>query len=533
MSAKQEPRRKMKNKKLKTKLVNKDVKKEVRKEVKDMKMPRQRRKMPRIRNLNLVEEKFDAPGKVGRANLKKKLRGTVSSTELALRKCAEVVMLPLSTPAIRWSSQFSEKATALAVPWQRQNALWLPPGTAGKQMPNTDTFAIIFRNPERFAIIYDSNPAGLASIYVFSILGTLVQLPSVTPTIQLAPNNAVGIHLCYAVPTTLYQPHGPLLLCGTPSGDSEEQERFVWFDLGTTLTFQSSASIGGVNVTFFMNRYSKGGERDAVVQLLWASTTGYSAIQTLTPPSSGYYSFSVSSPTVITLGLQNVQYNLPAGNDCFRHLTLNQFFSNITSVQGLRINGASLMYSNTAAETARQGVIAGLQLTVKSWWPDYINNFGTLSSSEDATQMRADNGLYGFLKPNDIKDFLTQKHSTTTGSNIVDSFYPLELDTPALIIYAQIPPAANTTIPNPQVGYWTFGASIEYATLDVWRATNISRVPVETWNGALELVKKVPAFHENPLHLQEIWDSIVSKAQEYLPSLFNLGLNAVARLLGG
>jgi hypothetical protein len=217
----------------------------------------------------------------------------------------------------------------------------------------------------------------------------------------------------------------------------------------------------------------------------------------------GYYGLHMKSNVTTTLAfaMSNTVYS-----DCFCHLPLANFSLNYQSVIGARILGSSLMFTNTAAVLNLGGEISGYQTAQNEQWMNYVNTnsvFSLVSSLPDAETKNMSQGMFGFIKPTQTEDFDYKTHLVLDiAGNIISSSYPIDAPGSFLVM------VGNCTTPAGCLGYTTMCNSIEYLTKDVWRETDYARTSEADYQAALNVIKTLEQFHENPLHLSELWSGI-------------------------
>jgi hypothetical protein len=228
----------------------------------------------------------------------------------------------------------------------------------------------------------------------------------------------------------------------------------------------------------------------------------------------GYYSFTINQTGPATSCQLLVTYAL--GQFVMAHLPIPDFPKNVSSVESLRIIGASLMYSNTESVLERQGSIVAKQIPQEVPWTNFLTSTNNLAALNKSVKMEIKNGMYAFLKPAKELDYTTIR---TVGKNstgeVNSSGFPLRPD------HSYIAMRATITDPSGKDGYFTVAAGLEFATMDTWRPTQPPATPSVVYKAAIEHVKDVPQFHENPTHLKEIFGKILS--------VVNGGISAVRK----
>jgi hypothetical protein len=168
------------------------------------------------------------------------------------------------------------------------------------------------------------------------------------------------------------------------------------------------------------------------------------------------------------------------------------------------------LYTNTASPLNRQGQIAGLQVPKGTAWLQY-SDFTQLAEDKKSVTRDIVEGAYGFLKPTSTDDFRMRIYeipgdtTSTSDEQVVFELYP-DSDYLALI--------ANVNIPAGQTGYVTIAASVEYTTLNQWISIKLGRMSEMEIREALEVFSRIPQWHTNDLHWDDIWSWIKDTAKD-------------------
>jgi hypothetical protein len=444
----------------------------------------------------------------------------------SLEAIAGSIALPVSFPAIRWSSEFSQKRSATASPFAVTSANFGSAGTTYPQLAPLETAAFLFRQPERNAILYQQNVAGALKGYTATMSDPQGGAPNNVIVLDGIPGELYPI-----IPTQFnsaqpYSPHGPILF---PGSCKRSLGRFIWCDTCDELQVTVVSILSAGTVTPTMDYFGPDG---LVIGFssLFATTlvVGTPEILTLKAAGSpaGYYALHLSG-TSATSGFswQVYNYNLGGIGSCFAHLALPGLSSNYQAVAGCRILGTSLMYTNTAAAIQLGGTVAMTQTNADDSWLSYVNTTSVLSlisKETDSKTLNTTNGMYGFLKPTDPTDFDYKTHTKLgpTGS-IIDSYYPID-EQGSFIAQAVLVPAVAGA-----AGYYTVNNNVEYLTEDVWRATSPALASVRDFSVALDRIKNIDPFHENPLHLSEIWNGLKNAVSGVSQAVMKYGPNAM------
>jgi len=465
------------------------------------------------------------------AAIKSKVGGRANSRVLAAERIAMVFALPRSG-VIRWASEFNDAKTAACNPWTNiptpvsdVDGASTPDGAA---LPVSQNVMFVFRDPLRSTVIYDPNESGQNYDYQARFsqgwadgdfsggdLGDTAQLLTAGQD-ALATDfvGTVNITPKYykAVEGTAYQPHGPTQYCGRLDDD----RRWVWMDV-TTNAMQVSATFLGTGDDYVPGAYVLAvdywdpinGLTPNVAQIAAAGFGGGTLLDL--PPVPGvpgcYVSFKaiINASPLFGVGITLVYYSLTPGS-VFRHLPLPDFDNNAAVVEGIRIHAVALRYCNLSSELNNQGQVTSLQCPVGSDWLDFVvGGMSSLSTAADADTRNTKNGCYGFLKPTQTSDFDYKRYFRVEAGDVVDSAYPLQPESAFLCSWQAINISAGRSMFYEQ--YFAF----EYQSVDQWRDLELATESPQAYKLALAMVKDMPQWHENPMHLSDIL-SFVKKA---------------------
>jgi hypothetical protein len=474
------------------------------------------------------------------------------------------VVTPAEAPPQRYSDGFASEPTAVATPWKRIDAPWpaasaVPAGSPVKPaagnpvppvpatpasvpraaLPASDLMAFVFRDPLRFAVVYyPSAPAQ-------TIYRALVDVAASEPTSLFDSPLASEIRLNIAQWNWLsgsdqFKPNGDVLYTGKAPNDNRS---FVWLDAGTEIAWGGNGTPGShyqLHIDYFdgANIIEDFASADVVCAAggtfgvggtVGENTGGvdWSAVP------AGYYSPWISSATDIATST-TLQFVIAEGQSTFGHQCLPDLEKNVKSVESVRMIGVSGMYSNTEAPLERQGKISAKQMPEGTQWQSFVSQTNSIASLAGSVQVEAQKGLYGFLKPTKELDF-TKKAPLfiDNAGNLRGSHYDIVSDSAFLAFRVSI------TNVDGRDGFWTFGSSLEFTTLDTWRPLDVARIPRAVYSGALEKIRYLQQFHENPSHLSAIWNGIkgvlggvVKGITTYGPTVMKVAEAAAPFLLG-
>jgi len=431
--------------------------------------------------------------------------------------------LPASSPPVRWpGGGFDSDPTAVASPFTLQPiAFPVPSGTdiPAPMVQSATTLPIFaFRDPMRSVVVYTANPSpgssNVISVYVGQFYDATEGIIQSWP-VSLGPNPINPAY--FSCISTAWQAHGPVLYLGaSPS----KNRRFFWLNRCDTLVFTltglTSDSAGAITL------YNWSGAADAnageqtfsgagTTTFTFGTADGVSGVQP------GYYAAeldcSAAAPATVSM-------SFTVNQDCFSHLALKNFSSNLPFIQKARVTAVSLMLTNTSQVLDLAGENACMQMKApKHWFNAAFGNFSSIQSLKGCTNMIAREGSYGFLKPLEEDDFKMNAHWSYDPNLgcLMDSFYPLAEKSDYLLIFSKVDNVLG------QAGFFTAAHAVEYETDDVWRDTQLCHLTNAQALLACKAVQQIEQWHKNALHLDEIWSKIKSFGGKVLNGIINYG----------
>lgn len=430
----------------------------------------------------------------------------------------QAIATPMDVMPTRFSDGYTSEPTAVAAPFDRFDASWDgQPDSLGK-LPDSDNIAFLFRDPLRNLVVSTRCPTGQTGLYQAMVIGD-DDIPSLVFDFEFVAQEPTDVPIPIWVPgaegTYPFRPHGAILYTGkAPNADQD----FIWLDTGAKVNFFGSCSAGDVTLTLNYWDGDKISKNFASVTATVAAGVfnagGFvgidlgSAEWAAVP--AGYYSFGVSTSAnpLLNCGLTVMYGDVvtePTTENMLvmAHRALPHYENEFPSIEGIRILGGSLMYSNTEAPLERQGKIRAKQLPEGTDWQDYVTSADTIGKLPQSYVTEAKNGAYGWIKPAKELDF-TKLHviSKNVDLNIVSSGYPLKPEHSFLVMRVTI------TNVDGRDGFWTTCTPVEYTSLSSWRVLAPPRTPHSTYINAMEKLKDVVQFHDNPIHFREIISNI-------------------------
>jgi hypothetical protein len=408
-------------------------------------------------------------------------------------KAILAIVYPEGSESVRFGSMFGSTKTAVAKPWSVFNSGW-----GAVSLTSTVQDSVVFAYPDPYCSLITVTTLTTSQTYTFS--GTLP-----TPgTITGAGGTTYGV-----------LPLNPSVMQGLPGyvhGRSWFPARllrgpyqgynFYYLQSGDSISITYNGGAQVFNVTLV--KYWLGDVEESNSKTI----NGISTI-TMTMSSTGYYALKITSATTTnTLGGPEpfaISFTLsstgPQANAYWSHQTMPFIDTNAASVDGIKVVGLSVLWTNTSPAMYKNGEIGMLQLPSTEQWPNY-NNYGVLSDIQDAVTLPAANGGYIYRKMQQAKDldFKIFEENYNPGTSYTDAYWPLERDADFLAVAAYVPVNTGQSA-KIKVSY-----HVEYRTTDVWRDTEYPDISPAAVEQALLLISRCQQAFENPTHLSQLWD---------------------------
>lgn len=461
----------------------------------------------------------------------------------AAESAALAIMLPHEKNDYRYSSKFTSVDTAIAQPFDITNDDWSHVQPSGALLPDGTYFAAVSRSPIYSKIQYVQNPEaknwGYRGRFVSNPAVTVPAPPGPEPVEQYVflhnrdPYDGVGEKLPlvwmddkFPGNDTALHPHGDRLYAGDHDGRR-----------GIPLMGNVSGGYSRIN---FVVEKANGSELSLPLPFVifayllvgaeWvrrdqqdgilppdAGVAGVCSINIQTP---GYYAFEIrlADEASGTAGWIGVKCNTDSNTSCFAHSPLPYLAGKQATVGSYRCTGVSIMVSPQAAAFKEQGRFAGLQLPYGQSWTEIAFSGDAIQRASQSHLDSYSNGMYAFMKPTDDDEF--EMHTPFRQ----EALFVVDVDSPLLPIggwlcikgFTGLDNTLGTPSYSSGVTYTTTCHAVEFTTLDVWFQQAKPVLDDRAFDGGLRLVRDVPQFHDNPIHVDEILRWVKARARETL-----------------
>jgi len=466
--------------------------------------------------------------------------GNGKALEIALS-----IALPELKIPIRYATEYTSTPTATAHPFELLKTDWSALATEPVDplvpniLPVTTALAFLFRSPVNTLIHFDHNDAGLG--YEYQLYGTdQFNSDDTTGFEQVAPSTTFRttaqnqgadmmiLPIAYAKPLNNYKPHGDALLCGAlPEGSGADVEgHYFWVDHLGTVEGEVLCPSLTETIIIYAKRFSHNqGVEVPARQVVVADGTAQTFSFNDLPAGDYQLGYIVSGATantdLMTWSGITIMNNVvpPASKGVWCHRSLPHLFANLPTSDTIREFGLGLKITNKAAALYRDGYVTGLQVPCSDRWTDFVRDdvFDFISSKSGQKDTVFDKGFYGFIKPDQDDDFSMMTQWKTNESGVAQTYGPLINKHSYIVICAQV------INPLGRNSYWSVTSGIEFTTSDTWRQKEITRYTPEDFKIAMRMLKDVPQFHQNDLHLAGIFNAIRNAAKDVIGGIQKYG----------
>lgn len=453
------------------------------------------------------------------------------SSETATRVSSEIqsVLRAITTPKqatpVRWAGVFEGSPTCVSNPW-KSLPVYYSGGAAGNFAVG-GAFMAGFRSLTRAFVTNNINGSG-TTLYT-----AVFYSPETRSTGPSSPVYVAGTHhpsIAYFQFTSGTAFHGPYLGVGKAN---REPGYFFWLDAGSSLSWRVTTVLGaGDSAGCYLESYNQ----DAVEQTGTFVTALANGANTSTylMTSSGYYRFVVNIAAAGTASVVYLKLSYPATNAVMSHVMTNQIENNLGAIDQCRVLASEVTFSNGAPDLYAAGFTHMAEFSPKVDWYDLITNTAGLTvslidSQNNTSKMSAKKGNHMFLKPLNPEDFNFQKEISYDITNgLLQLKFDLQPRSNYYVMYVDPQGTAN------QAGTWSMCQGIEYESRDEWRVMEISNLTPEACSMAIEALKPIPQFHENPVHWAQLWKDIKTTASTVISGIIKYGPIAyeVASVIG-
>jgi hypothetical protein len=350
---------------------------------------------------------------------------------------------------------------------------------------------VLFRDPLRSYVQYEANPNNSTYVYVANFVNSLA---TAYVSYQTVPaDSATNITPLWFDASSAFKPHGSSMYVA-------ENEGYAWFwlDKDTVLTVTQATAVPADAV--YLYRFDGNVSQSSLASMTFAG--GVSV--TFAPTQAGYYNLEYVNSSIATSNKVSVSFQ--GSGDVYAQHAAPFIGDHLPLLKEARVNAASLMMSPVANMFSLNGSIMAAWLEPSNLWYEYTSQ-EVLSELISSRTFPFKSGIYSFLKPHKVQEFNYYNYTTVNQAGIITGCrFPLvPAARPVLFGYVVDPTTSTGT--NIALGceyVLTYICNLELVSNDQWHEDHLANTTFADFESALEAVKVVDPFHENPLHGTDI-----------------------------
>jgi len=427
-------------------------------------------------------------------SLSKKLRPDDSPSDV--EAIVFSMALPSEAEIIRYAGASSGNPTSAKTLMQDVKLNWQNVTLDGN-IPAAEQMVFLFRNPLRSFVFYDANPTGRTFDYIIHLndgstaYNQISQLGGDFYQPQLSYGTDAG--------ASQYLPHGDYVF------PCEHQGRYGYWcdndgkggDNSIHVIFDADPTVGGAIIDWYIwnGAIWEMVNADVAVALQLDYHSG--------PPVGGaYMSFDIK---IVAAAAANFTVHLkttPAqAGGCWCHRTIPNISELLPIINGVRVNAASLLWTNFSSELEASGKIVSVSVAPCLPWSNIAISQSNLTKLQGYESRQAKTGYYGFLKPDGPGDFEMHddiRQLAFRGSTATFGSYPV------IERYSYIAVALSVANTNARDTSIQVTHAVEYLTNSKIQEVQDPPYSSVAWAQAIEALRKVDQHHENKFHFKKI-----------------------------
>jgi hypothetical protein len=439
------------------------------------------------------------------------MKGEVPSAQGSVRGIVQGMMNPASSPSMRLATTSDCSPTSVV-----DLHMYLPVSTVSyvgtySSVTLGSSNVFFFRDPLRMLVYLSPNVPPYTYTANFYAENAVAQK---YPLIGAGQSN-FDLNPLYFTPSAMANaPHGAALFCGVGVNG---KTGYFWCDPGANLVLTNSvANLTGSQDLISVYMYSGGaGDGEVFLTAGLMPLTGSPPSVTIQipitilgnadPTKGGYFrivyeAFQLGGSRTVTLAIQTT-----VNTDVMAHVAAPNALQHLNQLGSARVNAASLLLSNGAANQYNDGFIEAANVSNATPFNQYIGT-KDLSPFAQSVNFYSDvfkKGMYTYLKMADSEDidFFSYCSYDVVQSCPASCAFPLTRSR-FVVVRMQSSLYAGA---YPGLEYLLTGTLlVEYQTNDQWFDASVPRVLTRDVEMARDLLRPVPCFFENPTHLQRI-----------------------------
>jgi len=261
----------------------------------------------------------------------------------------------------------------------------------------------------------------------------------------------------------------------------------------------------------------------------------------------GYYAMAyVSTHANDTARHVNISMDFMVRTDAWGFLPIPHLVGVQDNIRALRVNAVSVMLTPHAPFMYEGGQVVGVQLGQNQRWDTVLGSSSplqTLAKIDNSCMLDLAKGIYGYMRMSDLTTSVYDTPFEIQEDYVVGTTNPLYPAGGWLLIAATAAKiGSEDSIAYPGAAcHMTTVHGIEFQTNNTWFDSEMCTMSEDAAKHAYQLIATVPQWHENPLHIREILNSIragTKRALAIAPTLLQAlsaivpGFSAVSGLAG-
>jgi len=214
-----------------------------------------------------------------------------------------------------------------------------------------------------------------------------------------------------------------------------------------------------------------------------------------------YYAFELVMQSA-SASVSTVTAQITGLTDFYAIEPIPGFTGKSNMLTSARVNSAAILFSERSPQMYEGGMISAVQLPTNHFWYESCA-LNTVQTSAGNYTGDLKKGLYGFHRPSSANDYdMEGRFTSVNGSVTAFQLPPIQPPGGWLIVSATVPAVAGVYpggLAN-VVCFW----HLEYTTLDTWVQRSESNLSTFAFLEAMDQLRYLPQFHENPLHWSDI-----------------------------
>jgi hypothetical protein len=317
-----------------------------------------------------------------------------------------------------------------------------------------------------------------------------------------------------------WKPYGSSTVAG-----QVQNSRVIWLDASPTangsgtvrVDIRASSAFTLGDITLEVVRHSDG-ENSVVFLANPFPTAGSNTISSASViiTYSGYYSFHINGGQKLnTTEVELVEFAVTVRTQfAYNHVVMESLVNKERIIDQLRVNGASMLLTNSVPKINLGGTCYGLQITGEQPWYTYFSELKIISNANTNQKYTGDwgVGMYTYVKPQGASPLqLEDVYRRPSGDPVTN---PLPMFRPfrgtGAVVALIVPPAVEQGTAQFATSQFTLQVvrAIEYTTRDQFFQVEPPELSPSVYDAYAAQLGMMPQFYENKFHWTDITNFI-------------------------